>query len=118
MKKRPRSWVIVGWLFVVIGCASAARGVWPLIRGDASGGATRWTAHDWLDVGLVLFSAFLALLGGGYLLRGAAWARWVCAIWMGLHVVLSLFHDWEKLLLHAALFAVILYALFSTRRAA
>ena len=57
-------------------------------------------------------SGLLAIIGGVFTLRGRNWARWLCAVWMGGHVILSLFHSRWELLVHSLLFAAVLYVFF------
>ncbi len=105
MSKRPISLAIVGWVFVATGCVSLLHGGLQLAGNLSNGTSTQ-------GVGWVLGSGALAALGGAFLLRGANWARWLCAAWMGAHVVLSLFHSTAELIVHAVFFAAIVAALW------
>jgi ABC-type branched-subunit amino acid transport system permease subunit len=103
MKRTPLSIVLVGWLFVAVGVGSLVRG---LIRYDP-----REPSHfAWAAA-----SALIAIVGGVGTLRGGSWGRWVLAFWMAGHVALAAMHDWEKLAVHVALFAVIAWILFLRR---
>jgi len=111
MYGRPPSIWLIGWLFILVGCVSVVRGLWAL-RGPAG---ARWSAelHDHPgDFVLVTLSALLAGIGGAFVLRGHGWARWLLAVWMILHVLISLLHSTTELVLHCAVFAPILYLLF------
>ena len=99
--KRPRSVTVIGVLFIamgIIGIAYHARELKPqsLFESDAV---------------LVLLVRLLAIVCGGYILRGADWARWLALVWLGYHVVLSAFHSLPEALMHLAFLAVIGYAL-------
>jgi hypothetical protein len=56
--------------------------------------------------------AVLAIVGGVCMLRGSGWARWLGMLWIGFHVVISLYHPWPELAIHAAVFVVFAVALF------
>jgi hypothetical protein len=60
----------------------------------------------------------LAILGGAFVLRGKNWARWLVLAWIAYHVVLSAFHHFFELAVHAALLAVFAYILFRPRASA
>jgi len=107
MKKRPLAVTIVSLLFMIIGIASLFKAVSPLI----GSGRAHITGHELTDSGLVFFSAVLALLSAVFMLRGANWARWLCLIWMALHVVLSIFHKPVELAMHSVLLVVLMILL-------
>lgn len=54
----------------------------------------------------------LAVVAGVFLLRGQNWARWLAVAWMAFHVVLSAFHSYVQMGVHAAFLVVIAWALF------
>lgn len=111
MNKRPLSITLIGWLFVVTGCGALAKGVWRYSH-DAVRVAADARGHAALDLLLVAVSAALAIVGGAFVLRGRAWARWVCVAWLGLHVIVGLLHSLESALIHSALFVGITLVLF------
>lgn len=79
-RKRPLSVTLVGWLFIaagVIGIAYHVRELVPLRAGAA------W----------VLAVRLLAIIGGVFALKGAAWARWLLIGWMCFHVAVSARHS-------------------------
>lgn len=115
MSRRSIPVTIVGWLFVLTGAASLFGGVWRFAGDATRAGATAPTAHDVADLAWVVASALIAFVGGVRLLRGRAWARWVCAAWMGAHVVLSLWHSTAELAVHALFFVVIVVLLWWPR---
>ena len=102
MPKRPLSITIIGWLFIA---ASTIGFVYH---------ATEINIHDLFgnDLPLALFVQLLAVVGGIFLLRGANWARWLLAAWLLYHVILSIFHPIEQLIMHFVLLAVIAFFLF------
>jgi hypothetical protein len=114
--RRPLSITIVGWLFVGMGAATAIGGLYPIV-------AAAWQAtgavHERLaELTPMVLSAVLALAGGVWILLGRDLGRWLAAAWMGAHIVLSLFHSVSQLLVHAVLFAVIVFFLFRPAAAA
>jgi len=72
------------------------------------------TNHGLMDIALVSISGILALLSGVFMLRGANWARWLCIIWMALHVVISIGHEMSKVVVHSVMLVVLLIVLFWT----
>ena len=101
MRKPPLSIAIVAVLFLVVGCLDLYRGLAPLF--------TAGRLHG--DDVTVLAIGVAAVVGAVFLVRGHRWARWLLAAWMGLHVAISI-DDVRKLLMHAAVFAVLLFFLF------
>jgi hypothetical protein len=106
MTRRPIPILIVSLGFILIGVGSLLKAVWPLIQ---EGSAI--SRHNLMDSGLVLVSGVLALLSGVYMLKKASWARWLCILWMALHVLLSFFHTPFELAVHSAMLIVLLIIL-------
>jgi hypothetical protein len=96
--RRPLSITVIGWLFVVTGCAVLIGAARALADPDAR------RLSELLPMAA---SGLLALVGGAFTLRGHGWARWALIVWMAFHIVLSLMHSWEELLMHLALFTPI-----------
>ena len=59
-----------------------------------------------------LLTEILAVVAGGFLLRGDNWARWLAVAWIAFHVVLSAFHSYVQTAAHAVICGVIAWALF------
>ncbi len=114
MKRLWLPLVVIGWVFVAVGCGSLGRAVMAFIRdmSDASAG------HAVVDALIVATSGAIAVVGGAFMLRARAWARWVCTAWMGAHVVISILHTLEDVLMHVAIFTVILVLLWHSRASA
>ena len=108
MRARPISITIVGWLFVAVGAVGLVGQARRLLDGAGFD-------HD---MAYASASELASILGGAFLLDGRNWARWLVVAWMAFHIVLSALHDLEKLLVHAAIFAPILYVLFRPRASA
>src|SRR5215469_8384554 len=53
-----------------------------------------------------------AIVCGAFLLLGKNWARWLALAWMAFHVVLSFFHSFGEVAVHAVLFLLIANFLF------
>ena len=101
-KKRPSFVLVIGVAFVAIGLFDIWLGVAPL---------TRKPAHLANDDLMVLSIGMIAVLGGIYALKGHDWARWLLAVWMALHVALSIRQPYA-LLGHVVIFGLILAGLF------
>lgn len=102
MTKLPLSAIVIGILFLTVGVIGVVHQAIQLnIRGAFP-----------YDGVLALLVDSLAVVGGAFLLRGANWARWLLAIWMAFHVVVSAFHPLRELIVHVVLFSVLAYFLF------
>ena len=103
MPRRPRSITIISWFFLLFGSIALISGLLPpdsLTLAQLKG---HWMVH---------LSRLLAIVSGLFMLRGHNWARWLLVLWMAFHIVLSALHSAFQLLIHVAIFAVILYFLF------
>jgi hypothetical protein len=110
MRKRPLSVSFTGCVFVVVGCASLAGA---LAKSFAQSSSAVENGRDGaLDSALVATSAILALVGGAFLFRASNWARWLCLAWMGGHVVISLHHSLQQVVVHGVFLAIIVFFLF------
>lgn len=99
--KRPLSITLIGYLFIVAGTAGM------LYHTSELNDVVDEPHEIW-----VLLVRMLAIVGGVFALRGANWARWLLAAWIGYHVVLSFYHSTARLVMHAALMVLVLMALF------
>ncbi len=100
-RKRPLSVTIIGCLFVAVGVIALAL--------DVTGSDVRHPFES--DVAWAAATHVLAILIGVFMLRGSNWARWLALLWMGGHVILSAFHQLQELVIHAVLFALLVYLL-------
>jgi hypothetical protein len=106
--KRPLSFTIVGWLFIVTGVGGFI----------AHARSFSFSLPFESDMLWACGLSVLAVIGGIFLLRGDNWARWLCVAWMGFHVIISAFHSVSEVAVHALLFAAIAFFLFRPRAAA
>lgn len=99
--KRPRSVTLIAWLFIAAGTIGVVYH------------ATEFDVRRPFDNdgGWVLLVRLLAIVGGGFMLRGADWARWLVLAWLAYHVILSAFHSWSETAVHAVLLAGMAYVL-------
>lgn len=111
MTKRPTSITLVGWTFIVFCGVLAAVALLPLDRPGGRGAAVPG-ANETLDLVLATVSRLLGVLGGALVLYGQKWGRWLLVAWMAGHIVLSALHSPFQLLVHGALFALIVYGLY------
>ena len=102
MSKRPLYIAIIAWLFIAAGTIGFLYH------------STEINIHDLFgnDLLLALFVRLCAVAGGIFLLRGAGWARYLLVAWLLYHVILSIFHPIEQLIMHSVLLAVITFFLF------
>jgi hypothetical protein len=54
----------------------------------------------------------LAIVAGIFMLRGRNRARWLAVAWMAFHVIISVGHPRQQLLVHAILLVLFAYGLF------
>ena len=109
---RPLSVTIVGRVFVVVGAVSFVAGLLPLLGLGAADDISKFRQQPGMEYAVMLLIRFAALVGGIFLLRGRAWARWLLVGWMAFHLVLSLWHSLSEVLMHAAIFGALGYLLF------
>ena len=64
--------------------------------------------NDVVWAGLV---RLVAIVCGVYMLLGRNWARCLAVVWIAFHVVVSSFHSFPELAVHALLFVVFTYVL-------
>lgn len=105
MNRRPFAVTVIGCVYIVTGAigfayhAAEFKGQHPLARNFV-----------WVELVRIV-----AIVCGVYMLRGSNWARWIALAWMAYHVVLSAFHSWSELLMHALLGGVLAVFLFRPR---
>ena len=107
MKARPLSITIIGWLFMIFGSIALLSGLLPLTGANSAQLIAEFKSH-WM----VHLSRFAAIVSGLFMLRGHNWARWLLVVWIVFHIVLGALHGWLQLLIHVAIFSVILIFLF------
>jgi hypothetical protein len=107
MEQRPRSITIISWIFIIFGSIALLSGLLPF--GEIT------VAHrvaELKDHWMVHLARIASIVSGLFMLRGHNWARWLLVVWILFHLVISALHSLGQLLLHAAIFTVILYFLF------
>jgi len=100
--KRPISVTIVACAYIGMGIIGFAYHFKELFARQA---------HPYEGVWIELVR-LLAILCGAFMLRGHNWARWLALAWIAFHVVLSAFHAFGELAMHALFCAVIAWLLF------
>ena len=101
MKKRPLSVTIAGYVIVAAGIMGLA-----------------YHSPEWLqrpfhsEIIWISLLRLLAVVAGFAMLRGHNWGRWLTLVWIAFHVVVSYWHGWPEVAMHAALLAVFAYILF------
>ena len=100
MKKRPALVTAISWALIASGGAGLAFHL------------TEFATVDKLDYGLASLVRALAIVAGGFMLRGSNWARWLSMLWIASHVIISAFHPVTELAIHILVFAVFAFVLF------
>jgi hypothetical protein len=101
---RPRSITIISWLFIIFGSIALLSGVLPF-RDLVS----HWYVH---------LLRILMIVVGAFMLKGHNWARWLLVFWIIFHIVISALHSMLFLLMHVAIFSVILCFVFRRQSSA
>lgn len=101
MSKAPVSVVVVALLYMTVGLVGFIYHFHTLLA---------WQKDSvWVES-----TEFLAVVIGVFLLRGQNWARWLAVAWIAFHVVLSAFHSYGQMAVHAVFMALIVWALFQS----
>lgn len=109
-RRSLRSVVAIGLVFIALGVVDVYQGIAPSL-----GSARRLSPAR--DDMLVLAIGVAALVGGIQVLRARAWARWLLAAWMTLHVAISAGRP-AQLAAHVAIFGFMALLLFRPRASA
>ena len=112
---RLRSVTLAGWLFVAVGSAGLVVGMWQLGAAILSGQLAAWGRREFLDHLIAQLSRVMSLAGGGLVLRGVNWGRWLLAIWMAAHVLIGAGHSRTRLVTHAIVMVAGVLVLFNRR---
>jgi uncharacterized membrane protein HdeD (DUF308 family) len=107
MEQRPRSITIISWLFIVFGSIALLSGVLPFGDITLAQRVAELKGH-WM----VHLARIASIVAGIFMLDGRNWARWLLVAWVAFHIVISALHSMIYLLMHAAIFSVILFFLF------
>ena len=113
MKERPLSITIISWLFVIFGSIALLSGLLPI-----GGATTDQLVAELKSHWMVHLSRFASIVSGLFMLRGFNWARWLLVAWIAFHIVISALHSVAQLLIHVAIFSVILFFLFRPKASA
>jgi hypothetical protein len=105
VEKRPRSVIVISFLFILLGAITLVHAVVELI-------STNDRLTDLKSHWMIYLSAVAAIVGGVFLFKGQNWARWLLVAWMAFHIVVGALHGIAALLTHVVIFSVILFFLF------
>lgn len=114
MNPRPCSISIISWVFIAYGVAALFSRVLPLVDEAAAQHMAELRAQGFIEFGVVWMMRVLAVVSGVFMLYGFNWARWLLVVWLGYHVILSVFHPPFELIVHGLLFVAGLHFLFRT----
>jgi hypothetical protein len=118
MHKRPLSITVISWIFIAFGVIAILSTLLPLFTAGGIQRLAALKARSPLEFWLAPVIRLLAGLGGVFMLYGFNWARWLLVVWLGYHIILSVFHAPFELLMHILISAVFLYFLFRPRASA
>lgn len=107
MKERPLSIAIISWLFIIFGSIALVSALLPIVGAAPAQILAEFKMH-WM----VHLSRLASVVSGLFMLRGHNWARWLLVVWMAFHIVIGALHGLAPLLIHVAIFSVILFFLF------
>ena len=102
MNKRPIAVTFIAWLLIAAGLFAFAVHARELVverpfhLGDL-----------WIPVVELLLSVF-----GAFILLGHSWARWLAVAYLAVHVAISFFDSWQKVVGHVILLALVTFCLF------
>jgi uncharacterized membrane protein HdeD (DUF308 family) len=99
--QRPRSVTIISWIFIIFGAIALLSGVIEI--GGGGDLKSHWYVH---------LSRLLQIVAGIFMLFGRNWARWLLVAWIAFHIVVGALHGPLQLVLHVAIFSVILFFIF------
>lgn len=102
-KKEPLSIVILSALYIVLG-----------FFGTIAHYVQFWMQRSTMNANEALWITVLgvaAVVAGVFMLQARNWARWLALAWMAAHVVISVFHSKQELIIHCVLLVVIGYLL-------
>jgi len=102
MNKRPIAITIIAVLLILAGAAGLVGDFMHLKSLSANHYETVWIAGVHV----------LALVAGAFMLRGRNWARWLAVFWMAFHVIISIGHPLEQLIVHVLFLLLFVYSLF------
>lgn len=101
-KKRPIAITSLSWLYIAVG-----------VLGTAGHYGNFWTHKPTVsEFAWITTLGAAAIIAGAFMLRGHNWARWLALAWMAAHVVISVFHPLQELIVHCALLVLFSYLLF------
>jgi len=100
--KRPIAVTILGLLYIAVGIGSTAVHYAAFHRGRPSINEVVW----------VTVLGVIAIVAGVFMLLARNWARWLALAWMAFHVILSVGHPLQELIVHTALLLLFAYLLF------
>lgn len=118
MNARPLSVAVIGSVFVVFGFVALIVSLLRLFSAVSSAGLVESYVQRPAEFVFVSIVQLLAIVGGASALRGLNWARWLLVVWLGYHVLRSLFHPPLELVVHSLLLAAVAYFLFRPDAAA
>ncbi len=100
MNKRPIYVTLLGYVLIAAGAIGIAYHF------------TEFKSANPREYSLVLIVRLIAIVCGVFVLSGKDWARWLAIAWIAFHLVISIFHTKEGILVHAAVLVAFCVLLF------
>jgi hypothetical protein len=114
MTKRPHSITVISWIFILFGSVALLKNLLPPIDSAAAQRMAGQPFEFWL----IQATQALAVLCGVSMVYGFNWGRWLLVVWVGSHVIISIFHSALEVIVHSLLFSVLLYFVFRPQASA
>jgi hypothetical protein len=109
---RPMAITLVAWFLIAVGAVGVVLLVQPLADFDAAARAAAWRAETPGVLATIFLARIAAVVGGGFMLAGRNWARWLTVAWLVFHVVISVQGGRAEVAVHALLAALLVAVLF------
>ena len=118
MDKRPLSITLISWIFIVFGIAAFIASLLPVFGIETFHSAAEFRSYTPIVYSLILLLRLTAAVSGVFMLYGANWARWLLAVWLMAHVIISIWNSSFELVIHILLLILVSYYLFRPQSSA
>ena len=112
MNKRPLSITLISWIFIVFGITAFITSLLPVFGIDTFHSTAEFKSYSPFIYTLILMLRLMAAICGIFMLYAANWARWLLALWLIVHVIISIWNSSFELVIHILLLILVSYYLF------
>ncbi len=112
MDKRPLSITLISWIFIVFGSTAFVASLLPVFGIETFHSAAEFRSYTPVVYSLILLLRLTAAVCGVFMLYAANWARWLLAVWLMVHVIISIWNSSFELVIHILLLILVSYYLF------